>query len=239
MKLSIKHTFKMLTERFFELRAVKVYMSDIGVRHSIYLLRGLISGILYSAFNMFAAILYNSRWFASVAIYYILLVVTRYILFLTGKNHEWGNAVSIELYKNCRTVGIVMLLLNVAMASMIVYTIATERGSGHSPLVVYLLAIYTVSIFVFNAVSLLINRKRRLPYSYLISRIISLCASFMSMFNLANSLTVGIDSTSFFSRGIKWGVGGAVILAVLILCLVVIAKCNKRIRECKVTQQLL
>lgn len=223
--------FKRLAERFFALHAVRIYMSDISVRNNVYLLRGLISGILYSAFNMFAAILYNSRWFASVAIYYLLLVLTRYILFFTSKRHEGGEGVTHLLYKRCRTVGIVMLLLNIAMASIIVYTITTGRATKHSPIVVYLLAFYSISILIFNAVSVVINRKKRLPYSYLISRIISFCASLMSLFNLVNSVVYGLGIQGEAARLSNAAVGIIVIALVLFLSMTVIVKCNRRMRE--------
>ena len=115
-----------------------------------------------------------------------------------------------------------------AMALTIVYTIAQQKVINHSPLVVYLLALYTVSICIFNVASVVINRKRKLPYSYLISRIISLCASFMSVFNLVNSLAVYVVNPSL-SLILRWSVGAGVIFAVLALCLAVIIKCTRRI----------
>ena len=220
--------FVTLYRRLFELNAVKVYMSDVSVRYSVNLLRSLITGILYSFFNSFAALLYESAWFFAVAIYYMLLVTVRYVLFVIGKKHEQNDACGIEIYKSCRNVGVLMLSLNMAMALTIVYTIAQQKVINHSPLVVYLLALYTVSICIFNVASVVINRKRKLPYSYLISRIISLCASFMSVFNLINSLAVYVVNPSL-SLILRWSVGAGVIFAVLALCLAVIIKCTRRI----------
>jgi hypothetical protein len=181
---------------------------------------------------MFAAMLYESRWFAAVAVYYLLLVCTRYILYLTGKRHAFGERESASLYKSLRSVGIVMLMLNLAMASIIIYTIATERAKVYSPVVIYLFVVYTVSIFVFNAASLYINRKKRLPYSYLITRIISFCASLMSLFNLVNSLVFTLGIEKRLARVINAFVGCGVIFFVLFLCIAIIVKCNKRLRCC-------
>lgn len=213
---------------------VKIYLSDTVVRHNVYLLRSLISGVLYSAFNMFAAILYNSRWFLAVSLYYVLLVTTRYILYLTSKKHAYDDKDSLSLYHSCRAVGVVMLFLNVAMATMIVYTTLTLRGQSHSLLVTYFLAVYSVSVFIFNVTSVLYNRKRQLPYSYIIARIISFCASFMSLFNFVNSLVYRLEINERLAKLINGSVGATVIFSVLILCITVIYKCNRKISEYKV-----
>ncbi len=218
-----------LIKRVLDFEFVRVYLADIGVRHNVYLLRSLISGVLYSAFNMLAAIYYNSRWFAAVSVYYVLLATTRYILYLTAKSHEWGEKISLLLYQRCRTVGIVMLFLNIAMATMIVYTILTSRGQKHSAIIIYLLAIYSVSVFVFNMMSVYYNRKRRLPLSYVIARIIAFCASFMSLFNFINSLVYTLDISGRAAVLINGISGVVVIVCVLALCIAVIYKCNGKI----------
>ena len=215
------------------LKFVKIYLSDFGVRHNVYLLRSLISGVLYSAFNMFAAILYSSRWFLSVSVYYILLVTTRYILYIASKKHAENGELSLSLYQSCRTVGVVMLFLNIAMATMIVYTTCTLRAQSHSVIVIYFLGIYSVSVFIFNVISILYNRKRRLPYSYIIARIISFCASFMSLFNFVNTLLYKLEISRHTAKLINGTVGAAVILSVLILCVSVICKCNRKILQSK------
>lgn len=216
-------------EKFLSLGFVKTYLGDVNVRNNIYLLRSLISGVMYSAFNMLAAIYYNSRWFFAVAIYYILLVTTRYILYLTSKRHVYDDSVSLELYHNCRAVGIVMLFLNVAMATMIVYTTVTLRAQNHSLLLTCFLGVYSVSIFIFNIASVLYNRRRRVAYSYIIARIISFCASFMSLFNFVNSLVFRLEIKEGTAKLINAAVGAAVIFSVLILCIAVIYKCNRKI----------
>ncbi len=212
---------------------VKIYLNDFSVRHNVYLLRSLISGVLYSAFNMFAAILYGSRWFLAVSVYYVLLVITRYILYPAAKNQAKNAAVSLSLYQRCRRVGVVMLFLNVAMATMIVYTTLTLRAQNHSLIVIYFLGAYSISIFVFNVFSIFYNRRRRLPYSYVIARIISFCASFMSFFNFVNALIYKLEISRRAAKLINGTVGAAVISSVLLLCIAVIYKCNKRISEYK------
>ena len=220
-----------VVEKISSLGFVKTYLHDVNVRNNIYLLRSLISGVLYSAFNMLAAIYYVSRWFFAVAVYYILLVTTRYILYLTSKRHVYDENVSLELYRNCRTVGIVMLFLNIAMATMIVYTTVSLRAQNHSLLITCFLGGYSVSMFIFNIASVLYNRKRRLAYSYIIARIISFCASFMSLFNFVNSLAFRLEIKENTAKLINAAVGATVIFSVLILCITVICKCNRKILQ--------
>ena len=124
-----------------------------------------------------------------------------------------------------------MLLLNIAMATIVVYTIRTSRIIKHSPIVVYLLAFYSISILVFNAVSVAVNRKKRLPYSYLISRIISFCASLMSLFNLVNSIVYGMGIVGTAAKLSNAAIGIVVVILVLLLSMTVIIKCNRRMRE--------
>ena len=144
-----------------------------------------------------------------------------------------ASSVSVKLYRNCLGVGIVMLFLNIAMATMIVYTIITSRAKNHSLVVIYFLAIYSVSVFVFNTASMIITRKQRLPYSYIIARILSFCASFMSLFNFVNSLVYTLEIRRCAANSINTAVGAAVIVSVLFLSVSVIYKCNKRISEYK------
>lgn len=88
------------------------YFGDIRFRTEISLYVSLFINFLYIAIKLFSGIYYRSVWFISLAVYYILLAVMRFILLHKGKRSAVFNMeTALKRYRLC---GIMLLVMNLA-----------------------------------------------------------------------------------------------------------------------------
>lgn len=213
------------------LHPVRVYLKDSEIRLHLNLLRSLVFGILYTAFNLFSSLYYKSTWFLSVSVYYLLIILMRYILFRMNRRDE---AVKEDKeYRIYRSIGVIMLVLNAAMASMIMYTVLKERRTDHSLLFIIMLGIYSASTLAYNLASIIKHRHKRSGIKFLMSRIISLSAALMSAFNLVNSFIYKTSLSSNWEFALNAVSGTFVIFSVLIMSVSIICRANRRIMKIK------
>ena len=111
------------TVRFFgKLKKENKYLirwkADARLRVNVSLYKTLLWNTAYAALNAGMGIYHRSFWFGSLAIYYILLAVMRFYLLLYSKRHKICENMIIEL-KKYRACGIILLIMNLALALMI------------------------------------------------------------------------------------------------------------------------
>lgn len=77
-----------ITKKLLNTSVGRRYFSDVRFRTEISLYSGLFINLLYIAMKLCSGIYYRSVWFISLAAYYILLAVMRYMLLRRGKKKE-------------------------------------------------------------------------------------------------------------------------------------------------------
>lgn len=166
------------------------YLKSPGFRLKISLIRTVLSTVVYSIANLIFAIYYNSPWFFTVFSYYGSVAFAR-ISLLRARSFD-----KKEQRNSVLRLGRVMLLINICMSIMMLYTVINNRVKAHSVFMVSLLGIYSFSVIVFNISSFIYSRKKRPEPVRLAYRTVCLTASLTSFFNFQNSLTFTLDITS-------------------------------------------
>ena len=182
-----------LLRRLLPRRIYDKYLASGKTRLHLLLIKSLTAGGIYAAANLVSAIRYRSVWFLSVAVYYLLLLLTRYLLFRQNKRAD--SVEDVSDFVGYRRASLIMLAVNAAMAVMIVYTVGGRRNEAHSRIILAWLAVYSLTVFLYNLFCLLQHRdgKSTLRHVY---RIISLSASLMSIFNFQCSLLSSVSLES-------------------------------------------
>ena len=203
------------------------YLSDLNFRTEISLYFGLFINLLYIGMNIFSGIRYRAVWFISLAFYYILLAVMRYMLLRKGKNeHNLCNE-----WKRYRMCGIILLIMNQALAAIVIIIVKQNKGFNYSGLLIYAMAIYSFYSVITAIADIVKFRKHGSPVISA-AKAIKFVAALVSMLSLTTAMITqfGNDDENF--RKLMTGtVGGGVCTIVIIMAIFMIIRSNKNLKK--------
>lgn len=173
------------------LSCFNLFIENPTARIIIVLLGGSFMNFLYIATNAASAILYHSIWSATLTFYHLMLIIIRLYLLTVGRTRaDEANGRRI-----CLRVGILLLLLDLASASMMLYSI--RRGSYASYSGVILLGFLAFTVYSVTRSFMDLRRHRDGEnHLYFTARSISLSTSLMSVFNLQYSVFALLGANS-------------------------------------------
>ena len=208
-------------ERFFK---------DVRFRSDISLYQGFFINLLYIAMKMFSGIYYRSVWFISLAFYYILLAVMRFMLLRRGKKKAGRTTALEELYRY-RLCGITLLIMNLALAGIVIFMVQQNRGFDYPGLLIYLMALYSFYSVITAVINLVRFRKHGSPIMSA-AKAINLVAAMVSILSLETAMVARFSSDAEEFRRIMTGAtGGGVCVIVLGMAVFMIWKCTKQIKK--------
>ncbi len=186
-------------------RYVVLCLSDSEVRFNLGVLLGMILNILYIAFNFILGILYGNVWLITVAAYYMLIVVLRYML------------INEDTEDKCmsRLVAKLLLIVAVPMTGIIAYTVLTDYRGLMPRRIVPILVFYAV-ISLFRAIFGLFISKRD-SQNRKSMHLVRLSLALVSLFNFQAALFNYIALEYTKKIIINLTTGTAVTLSVLAL----------------------
>ena len=117
------------------------YFSDVSykVHVSLYLSLGL--NLLYAAMKLFYGAYYRSVWFGTLAVYYILLAVMRFLLL----HHVSRTGIGVDAvseFRRYRLCGIILVLMNIALSGVVVLVVRKNEGFEYAGYLIYVMAMY-------------------------------------------------------------------------------------------------
>ena len=189
---------------------------SLRFRLSLYL--GLILNIFYLSGNIHSALAYRSLWSATVTIYHTIFIIIRLYLLSADGDKEIPYIRSV-----CRRVGLFLLLLDLAAAVMMLYTVRSESFFRYSGVV--LLAFFTYTVYSLSSSILgmkrYVNDKKPLHF---VARNITLAAAMMSLFNLQYSFLTSLGAGIALTYKLITVCGFGVFLVIIILAVRLIVK---------------
>ena len=205
------------------------YLNDLNFRTEISLYFGLFINLLYIGMNIFSGIRYRAVWFISLAFYYILLAVMRYMLLRKRKSeHNLCNE-----WKRYRMCGIILLIMNQALAAIVIIIVKQNKGFNYSGLLIYAMAMYSFHSVITAIADIVKFRKHGSPIISA-AKAIKFVAALVSMLSLTTAMITqfGNDDENF--RKLMTGtVGGGVCTIVIIMAIFMIMRSNKHLKILK------
>ena len=205
-------------------------LGDVAFRSELLLHGGLAVNLLYAALNLYSGVRYQSAWFVALAFYYTLLSVMRG--FLAGRLHRApaGQDLPAEL-RSYRICGIVLLVMNQALAGIVFYIVKQNRGFTYSGTLIYAMAAYTFYITISAAVNVARFRKHGSPLLSA-AKAISLTAALVSMLSLETAMLAQFGAeTPRFRLVMTAASGGAVCVFVLGMAVYMIVRSTRRLKS--------
>lgn len=211
------------------------WFGDVRFRVNVTLFGSVIWNTAYAVFQLGLGLIHRTLWYISVGVYYLFLAVMRLFLVRHSRKHSPGERMLEELRKY-RACGWSILIMNFALAVMIVYVVYLNHTFIHHQVVTIAMATYTFTTFTFALVNLVRYRKYQSPI-YSASKAISLAAASVSMLTLTSTMltTFGEMGDADFRRIMLSLVGGGVLVFVIGLAVYMITRSTKEIRRIRAT----
>lgn len=221
-------------KRVKEVSFVDRYVKESAFRAEVSLYPGLIINLLYAGLKLFSGIRYRSAWFGTLAVYYILLAVMRFSLLHHVRKKETGEENRIrELYR-CRMCGIVLMVLDWALAGMTVLVVRKNSGFTYPGVLIYLMAMYTFYAVITAVRNVIRFRKYGSPVLSA-AKVINLTAALVSMLSLETAMLTqfGAAGDAAFCRRMTAITGTAVCLIVLGMALAMMIRTTVQLGSIK------
>ena len=207
------------------------YMTDMAFRTHISLYLSLTINLLYVATNLFSGIYYRSVWFITLASYYIILVIMRFLLLRYVGKIGIGKD-RIKALKRSRVCGIILLPLNIVLYGVVILVIVKGKGFQYNGIFIYVMAMYTFYVTTRAIVNIIRYRKYNSPIMST-TKVISLTASLVSMLSLETAMLsqFGKDMTAENKQLMIILTGAGVSVIVITMALSMIIKTTKEINK--------
>ena len=207
------------------------FMKDVRFRTEISLYMGFVINLLYIVMKMASGIYYRSLWFISVAVYYILLAVMRFLLFRRGKVRTAVNQLEAEL-KRYRMCGIILLLMNQALTGIVVFMVHQNKSYDYPGVLIYAMAAYSFYCVIIASVNVIKFRRHGSPVLSA-AKVINLVSAMVSILSLETALVTRFgDKDDFSFRQVMTGAtGGGVCIFVLGIAVYMIVKSSLQLKN--------
>ena len=170
---------------------------------------GWLLNLIYAAFKMLVSVVYNSFWFSTEAIYYLMLGVIRFTLVKFEKFEKDNIILEWKAYKLC---GFLMLIVNVLITVIIGVSIYNHKVYNYSDIILYATGIYTLYRLASSLIQMTAFRKNNRPVLSA-AKAINISASALSLFTFLSTLINYSDALDY---------NKTIILIAVIVCGIII-----------------
>lgn len=227
-----KHVKSHVSASLHKNRHIHRYLSDVTVRTHISLYRSLGINLVYVVIKLISGICYRSVWFGTLAVYYSLLAVMRFLLLRHVNRNSFGKEPVSEL-KRYRLCGIMLMIMNLALAGVVILMLRKNEGFNYAGFLIYIMAMYAFYTIIAAITSAVKYRKYNSPVMSA-AKIIQLAAALVSMLSLQTAMltqfNTGRNPEAF--RQIMIAVtGGTVCLMIFVLGVFMIVNATWKLKR--------
>lgn len=226
--LELPRKYREIKQKIYNHPLGNRYMTDAGFKVRVPLVNSLAINLAYSVFKFASGIYYSSLWIGSIAVYYILLSVIRFVLLdhMERKQH----AGLIQEYKSCRFAAFLMGLINLTLSAIVLSMIYQDQTPAISDIFVITSATYTFYILSASIRDLIKFRQYKRPILSA-AKAVRLAQALVSLLSLEASMLVQFGDDEVYRRIMLAVTGAAVCIMVLTMSIYMIVRANKQIKK--------
>lgn len=227
----IPNMIKMFKSVRNENEYVVKYRQDATLRIKLSLYGTLIFNGAYAALQLGMGLWHHSICFYSLAGYYILLAIMRFMLLRHTKEYNPLQDIEKEL-KRYRICGMYLLLLNSALTVILFYIIWHNITFKHHEITTIAMAAYTFTTFTFAIINTIRYRKYKSPV-FSAAKAISLACACVSMITLEATMltTFSAGNDERFRRIMMATSGGVVSIFIVGMAIYMIVNATKQLKN--------
>lgn len=191
------------------------YFSDVSFRLHVSLYLSLGLNVVYAVMKFAFGLRYRSVWFGTLAVYYFLLAVMRFLLLHHANRKSFGTDVIGEL-RRYRLCGIILMLMNIALTGVVILVIRKNEGFQYAGYLIYIMAMYAFYNVITAVRNVVTYRKYRSPIMSA-AKAVTLAAALVSMLSLETAMLAQFGGTdSEMSRRIMTACTGAGVCTIIL-----------------------
>ena len=212
------------------------YLREDMFRAEAALYQGFFINLLYAGIKMFSGIFYRSVWFATLAVYYILLAAMRASPLHYVRRDEKNKISAWSRYRLC---GISLLFMNIALSGIIVLVIQQNSGFVYPGVLIYVMAMYAFYATI-TAVWNVVKFRRYGSPVMSAAKVISLTAALVSMLSLEIAMLTrfGSDNDRMFTLIMTASTGAGISIIVLGMAVFMIWYSTKQLKQIKQEKEI-
>ncbi len=207
------------------------YLTDVPFRALVSLHFSLGINLLFAAVKLYYGIRYRSIWFGTLAAYYILLAVMRFLLLRHVNRSSIGENLEAE-WKRYRWCGWILLLMNTALLGVVILVVVDGQGFSYKGYLIYVVAMYAFYSVISAARDVARYRKYSSPVLSA-SKAIKLATALVSVLSLETAMLTqfgeqGDERFRFFMTALT---GCGVCLLVLAMAVMMLRQSGKQLKN--------
>ena len=209
------------------------YLTDIPFKTQISLYGSLAMNTLYAGMKFVLGVYYASVWLITLAVYYLLLAVIRFLLLLHVSRKTVGQN-QLSEWRRYRLCGVLLLGMTLALSGMVVLVLHRNEGFTYAGYLIYAMAAYAFYNVTMAIVNIVKYRKLGSPVLSA-AKAVSLTAALVSMLALETAMLAqfGADDSPAFRNTMTGATGAAVCLAVTAMAVYMIRRSTKQLKILK------
>lgn len=216
------------------------YLTDVSFKLHVSLYLSLGWNLVYAAMKLFYGVGYRSVWFITLAVYYGMLALMRFLLLRHANRNPFGKDLVSEL-KRYRLCGVILVLMNIALSGVVVLVVRKNEGFEYAGYLIYVMAMYAFYNVITAVIDVVKYRKYKSPVMSA-AKVIKLAAALVSMLSLETAMLAqfknGTNPEAF--RQVMTGTtGGCACLIVLGMAVYMIVMSTERLKRCKMETRAL
>lgn len=213
-------------------RLGEMYLSDVYFRARVSLHAGLTINLVYIAIKLSVGISCRSVWFISLTVYYLLLAVMRFSLVLYADHHQTGNDTYAE-FRRYRACGIMLLLMNQALALIVIIIVRQNYGFEYPGNLIYVMALYAFYAVITAVINIVKTRRHQSPVLSA-AKAVDLVVAMVAILSLETAMLSQFGGDDpMFRRGMTGSTGGAVCTIVIVMAIYMICRANINLKTKK------
>lgn len=208
------------------------YMTDAAFKTNVSLHMSFAINILYAATNLFGGIFYSSVWSITLAAYYAILAVMRFLLIRFSSRVGMGKD-RVGALKRSRLCGIILMTVNLALSGVVALVVAHNEGFRYNGILIYVMAMYTFFITTTAVINIFKYRKYNSPIMST-AKNINLAAALVSMLSLETAMLSEFgeeNATPHFNQIMVGATGACVCALVLAISVLTIVRANRELKS--------
>lgn len=208
------------------------YLTDIPFKTHVSLYLSLGLNLLFVAMKLFFGVRYQSVWFGTLAVYYMMLAGMRFLLLQHVRRNAIGKELISEL-RQYRLCGIILMLMNIALLGVVVLVVLDNESFNYAGYLIYVVAMYAFYNVISAVRDMVKYRKYNSPVMSA-SKSVKLATALVSMLSLETAMLMQFNDKAAgesFRQVMTGATGGAVCGIVLVMAIVMIVKSTKQLHR--------
>ncbi|MGN0313615.1 MAG: hypothetical protein ACI4EG_02350 [Fusicatenibacter sp.] len=205
------------------------YLTDIPFKMQVSLYFSLGINLLYAVMKLFYGVYYRSVWFGTLAVYYVMLAVLRFLLLHHSSKNALGKNRILEL-KRYRLCGVILMLMNIALSGVVILAVRKNEGFEYAGYLIYVMAMYAFYNVCTAVQDVAKYRKYNSPVMSA-AKGVKLAAALVSMLSLETAMLTQFDEGKGpeFRQSMTGITGRCVCLIILVMAVSMIIHSSKQL----------